>query len=104
MTQEELLDKLEMLAGMKTAYAEAKAEFEKKTASSKNMIDALEDEITEAVLNVGETVKTDHIQAIWNKGKSSWDGKLLEGYALAHPDILAARKTGKPTVSFKLVK
>ena len=36
--------------------------------------------------------------------KTSWDGKLLEGYAVAHPEILAARKVGKPTVSFRTVK
>ena len=97
-------DKLEMLAGLKTAYAEAKADFEAKTAETKEMIDELETEITAAVLEKGETVKTDHISAIWNKGKTTWDGKLLEGYALAHPDINAARKVGNPTVSFRLTK
>ena len=97
-------EKLEMLAGLKTAYAEAKAKFEANTAEAMEMIKSLEEEITAAVLEKGETVKTERISAIWNKGKTTWDGKLLEGYALAHPDINAARKVGSPTVSFRLIK
>jgi len=97
-------EKLEMLAGLKTAYAEAKADFEENTAEAREMIQDLEAEITADVLEKGETVKTDHISAIWNKGKVTWDGKLLEGYALAHPDINAARKIGSPTVSFRLAR
>ena len=100
----DITEKLELLAGLKQAYAEAKADFEKQTFDTKMLIDDLESEITAAILDLGETVKTDHISAIWNKGKTTWDGKLLEGYALAHPDILAARKVGEPTVSFRLTK
>lgn len=96
--------KLEILAGLKQAYAEAKADFEKQTAESKMLIDDLESEISAAILDMGESVKTEHISAIWNKGKTTWDGRLLEGYAIAHPDILAARKVGEPTVSFRLTK
>jgi len=104
MTNDELIAKLDALAGLKSAYAIAKADWEEQTASVKTRIEELEDEITAEVLNKGETVKTNLISAIWNKGKTTWDGKLLEGYALAHPDINAARKVGKPTVSFRLAK
>ena len=97
-----LEEKLNELAGMKLAYAASKAEWEVQTAEAKERIDDLEKEISEAVLAEGKTVKTDLISAIWNKGKSTWDGKLLEGYAVAHPEILAAKKVGKPTVSFRL--
>lgn len=100
----DIAEKLELLAGLKQAYAEARADFEKKNLDSRNMIEDLEAEITAAVLEMGETVKTDHISAVWNKGKTTWDGRLLEGYALAHPDILAAKKVGEPTVSFRLTK
>lgn len=104
MNENELINKMEILAGLKTAYAESKKEWEAQTAEAKEMIDDLEAEITEAVLAKGETVKSDHITAVWNKGKTTWDGKLLEGYALAHPDIIAAKRTFSPTVSFRLVK
>ncbi len=39
--------------------------------------------------------------AIWNKGRASWDGKKLEGYAMDHPEILQAQKVGEPTVTFR---
>lgn len=97
-------EKMELLAGLKTAYAETKADFEANTAEAREMIQNLEAEITAAVLEKGETVKTESISAVWNKGKTTWDGKLLEGYALAHPDILAAKKVGEPTVSFRLAR
>ena len=97
-------EKMDLLAGLKTAYAEAKADFEANTAEAREMIQNLEAEITAAVLEKGETVKTESISAVWNKGKTTWDGKLLEGYALAHPDILAAKKVGEPTVSFRLAR
>ena len=67
-------------------------------------IKTLQDEIKAEVLTLGETVKTDEMQVIWNKGKTTWDGKLLEGYAVAHPEILQAQKVGQPTVSFKLAR
>ena len=99
-----LIEKLNELAELKLAYAASKAKWETQTAEAKERIDDLEKEISEAVLAEGQTVKTDLISAIWNKGKSTWDGKLLEGYAVAHPEILAAKKVGKPTVSFRLTK
>lgn len=104
MTNEELTIKIAALAGLKTAYEEAKAQFERDTAEARTTIEDMEAEIKEEVLARGETVKTDYMTVTWNKGKTSWDGKLLEGYALAHPDILAAKKVGAPTVSFRLMR
>ena len=43
------------------------------------------------------------LTAIYNKGRAgAWDSKKLEGYALVHPEIMAARKPdGKPYVTFR---
>lgn len=90
MNVSEVQEKLNMLAELEKSYALSKADWEASTAEAKEKIDDLRAEITEAVLIFGETVKTETMSAIWNKGKTSWDGKLLEGYALAHPDVLAA--------------
>lgn len=99
-----LEEKLEMLAGLKLGLEARTAAFEAEIASTTDAIKSLETEVKAEVLALGQTVKTDHISAIWNKGKTTWDGKLLEGYAVAHHEILAAKKTGQPTVSFKLAK
>ena len=81
-----------------------KAQFE---ADNKALIDEIASdsaEIKAEVLERGETVKTPAMHAIWNKGKTTWDSRLLDGYAVAHPEILQARKVGNPTVSFRLAK
>ncbi len=41
--------------------------------------------------------------AIYSKGRMSWDGKRLDGYATAHPEILAFRSEGQPSVSIREV-
>ena len=104
MTNSELTEKMRELA-LKMHHIEAEKEaFERNHKPILDEIKALQDEVKAEVLTLGETVKTDEIQAIWNKGKTTWDGKLLEGYAVAHPEILQAQKTGQPTVSFRLTK
>lgn len=61
----------------------------------------LESEIKAAVIALGETVKADGIMAVYNKGRESWDGKALSGYAAAHPEILVFRSVGDPSVSIR---
>lgn len=104
MTDFDLTEKLEALATKKYILERKKADFDEMNKGLVDEIATIETEIKEAVLTKGETVRTDRIQAIYNKGKTTWDGGLLEGYAVAHPEILAAKKTGKPTVSFKLAR
>lgn len=97
-------EKLNLLADMRLMYIEKENAFKKETEDLSSGIKQLEEEIKAVVLKRGETIKTDCISAIWTKGKETWDGKLLAGYALAHPDILAAKKIGEPTVSFRMAR
>jgi len=64
----------------------------------------LEQEIKESVLEMKETIKSKNVMAVWNKGRVSWDSKLLEGMAKLEPKLLAARKEGEPTVSIRFNK
>ena len=64
---------------------------------------ALEEDIKDAVLALGESVKSDRMQAVWNKARETWDSKNLDGYAAARPEILAFKKVGEPSVSFRTV-
>lgn len=104
MTDDELKNKIAALAGLKTSFEEAKTKFNNETDDVQKMISELESEIKEEVLKRGESVKTNYMNVTWNKGRVSWNSKLLEGYAMAHPDILGARSIGDPTDSFKLLK
>lgn len=74
------------------------------TESMKNEILDLETEIKKDVLTAGETIKSDHLMAVWNKGRVTWDGKLLDGMAKIIPQLETARIVGEPTVSIREVK
>jgi len=67
-------------------------------------IEELEAAVRKAVLNLGMSVRGCHLQAVWNKGRVSWNTKALEGYALAHPEVEALRNVGDPSVSIRLAK
>lgn len=99
-----LEEKMNLLADTRFRYDEMKRKFEKETADLSDAIKNLEEQIKTEVLSIGKTVKTDSITAVYSKGKIGWDSNLLNGFALAHPEILAARTIGKPSVSFKLAK
>ena len=100
----ELIEKIDLLAEKKTTFELLKAKFEAENSALLQEIEVLSKEITVEVLEKSETVSTEKMSVIYCKGKTTWDGKLLEGYAVAHPEILAAKKIGKPTVSFRPVK
>lgn len=63
--------------------------------------ETLRDEIKAAVLRQGQTVKGQRLQAVWNRGRTSWDIQRLEGYLVAHPELAELKSTGEPTVSIR---
>jgi hypothetical protein len=58
----------------------------------------------EGVLDLGRTVQGEHMMAVWNKGRVSWDTAALKGYAVTHPKVNLLRKVGKPSVTIRKVK
>jgi hypothetical protein len=56
------------------------------------------------ILTAGQSFKGAHLQALYVKGRVSWDTKALDGYAIAHPEIAPMRKEGDPSVSIRAVK
>lgn len=101
---DDFMTKINKLAILKTEYKALEDSFKKDNAEMESNIKDLEAEIKQEVLKMQKSVKGEGIDVIYCKGKTSWDGKLLAGYAVAHPEILAAKKEGQPTVSFKLIK
>ena len=61
----------------------------------------LEATIKEQVVWIGETVSGSFLQAVFNKGRQSWDSKSLKAYAKSNPEILDFYKQGDPYVSIK---
>lgn len=64
----------------------------------------LEAEIKAEVLSLGASVKGMDLQAVYSKGRVSWDDRGLSGYALGVPAILQFRTEGKPSVSLREIK
>lgn len=64
-------------------------------------IASLEEEVKAEVLAHGESVRGEGIQAVWSKGRVTWDSKGLATYAEDHPEILGFQKTGEPSVSLR---
>lgn len=90
---------------------EVRAEIDAIREKFKAFIDAaerdaalLELEAKAQVLAHGATVKGAGLMAVYNKGRKTWDGGLLSGYAIAHPEVLACQKEGEPSVSIRGIK
>lgn len=101
---QELLDKVPVPQEIVDQWNAIKAEFQPMIDTATEAATLIKTGIEQEVLKLGATVKGDKYMAVWNKGRSSWDGKALEGFAMAHPEILQAKKVGEPTVTFRKVK
>jgi len=64
-------------------------------------IAVLENSIKALGVDHGATVDGTFLKAVFNKGRTSWDNKALDGYSKAHPEILEYRKQGDPYVSIR---
>ena len=101
---QELIDKVPVPQEVVDQWNSIKAEFQPMIDTANAELSPLLDEIKADVLAGGETVKGTRYMAVWNKGRESWDGKKLNGFAMAHPEILQAQKIGEPTISIRQVK
>jgi len=64
----------------------------------------LENAVKGYVLIRGKTLKGDYYDVVFSKGRTTWNSKALEGYALTHPEILMCRQTSEPSASLRIVK
>lgn len=105
-SQERALDDLmvHIPAELRQKIEDTKESFAVWQAENQQQVSALRELITNRVLTLGETVKGTWRMAVWSKGKTTWDGKLLEGMSALIPELNKARKVGEPSVSFREVK
>lgn len=82
---------------------EIEAEFAPKQEALSAEIEQLEQAVKADVLETGETAKGGSLQAVYTKGRVSWDTRALDGYAKANPAIAEYRKQGDPSVSIRKV-
>lgn len=99
-------EKEEAIARVYTPAIRAQVEaIEEAFAAHTSDLDAqirdLEAAIKEAVLARGTTVKGHAIQAMWMKGRVSWDTKALDSFAQSNPAVLKYRKVGEPFITLR---
>ena len=76
-------------------------EHEKLAAVTKTTIAELDARIREMVLVSEESVQGKHLVATYNKARVRWNDDALCGIAIDHPEILAFRVVGEPSVTIK---
>jgi hypothetical protein len=93
--------KTEVLKKVQAELDALESEYQPLLDAAEENASALELEIKNDVLLSGESVKTDFYQAIYVKGRVSWDNDGITRYATVHPDVLQFRKEGQPSVSLR---
>ena len=88
---------------IKAKLADIEAEFSDKVGAVDQNINDLTAQVKQAVISEGQTVKGNYLQAVYMKGRVSWDTKTLEGLAIVMPKLLDAKKEGDPSVSIRRV-
>lgn len=62
------------------------------------------DKIKEEVLKFGSTVTGQFKQAVFVKGRVTWQTAGLDGYTIDHPELNQFRKEGSPSCSIRELK
>ena len=98
--KQELIDSV-LTPEIKEKLAEIEVEFAPKIDELNARNQALIDTIKGEVLLTTQTLSGEYHQAVYMKGRVSWDTHALDGYATAHPEIAQFRKEGAPSVSIR---
>ena len=78
-----------------------RAEFDAREKELKAEIAQQEAMIKEHVLLMGATAQGTYLQAIIMAPKVTWDNKSMHVYSTMHPEVLAYRKVGEPSVQIR---
>ena len=101
--KQELIDSV-LTPEIKAQLADIEAEFAPEAKEIEENIAHITEVIKPEVIAAGGTVKGAYLQAVYSRGRVSWDTKALDGYAAGHPEILQFRKEGEPIVSIRANK
>lgn len=88
---------------VKQRLADIEEDFKPALSAALSEIARLESEIKAAVAVRGETIRSTRLQAVFSKGRQSWDNAALDEYAEQHPEINKFRRVGNPSVSIRII-
>ncbi len=93
----------EILKSVQAELDALEAEFQPLLEAAEDNASALETEIKNDVLLTGQSVTSDVYQAVYVKGRVSWDNDGITNYARTHPEVLKFRREGQPNVTLRTV-
>jgi len=82
---------------------EIAAEFDPQIHDVESKIAELEEQVKQAVLQEGDTVRGGALQAVYSKPRVTWDSKQLDGLMIVIPELAQARRVGQPSVSIRKI-
>ncbi len=93
--------RLEILKSVQAELDAVEAEYQPLLDAAQANASALEAEIKNDVLLTGQSVMSDVFQAIYVKGRVTWDTEGINKYARLHPEVLQYRREGQPNVTLR---
>jgi hypothetical protein len=83
--------------------AEISAEFAGKVEAANANIAKLTAAVKAEVIKAGQTVKGKFLQAVYVKGRVTWDTAKLDGLMILLPQLKDARKEGEPSITIRRI-
>ena len=94
-------ERQEVLRQVQEALDAIEAKYANDLADAERAVVELEAEVKADILRLGHSVKHEAVQAVFCRGRTTWDTKGLEAFAEANPAVQQFRKTGNPTVQLR---
>jgi hypothetical protein len=94
----------EILKAVQAELDALEAEYAPLLTTAEERAAALEAEIRAEVLEAGASVRGSRLQAVYARGRTSWDTAGLDAYAADHPEVQDYKRQGAPSVSLRILK
>lgn len=102
MEKERMIDSV-LTPEIRQQLQDIEAEFSDKQVSAKDRRNAMEILVRNGVVGLGQSVVANRLQAVFTKGRYSWDKKVFDKLVKKYPEIEEIRTQGDPFVSIKKV-
>jgi uncharacterized protein YifE (UPF0438 family) len=94
-------ERAEILAAVRAELDAVEARYARQLEEANEEVAVLEKEVRARVVRLGRTVRAGDVQAVFYRGRVTWDSRGLEQYANHHPEVRQFRKVGAPGVSLR---
>ena len=102
MTDDELKIQMDDCGQKMFELEQRELKFEMENKALKDYIDMKKQLIRKEILKRGTGFDSFKLKCSYRRGAICWDSKALDSYGVNHPEIMAFRKQGEPTVGFSV--